>query len=147
MLRSHLEVSHSLRSGAVEYGSTSRRRRTISGTPKPAGCAPLFSKSISGKSARLMRFCNPPARLGYRTGAWKADQCRRWTHFPSTVITDMPYRHLWGSHRTQVDCKTVTAARPMRLGRHTADTRRQLAGNFPPPRAANLRILTIFAPR
>ena len=56
-------------------------------------------------------FCNPPARRVCRAGAWKAGRCRRWTHFPSTVVTNVPCNRMRGCCCVQVDCRTYSEAR------------------------------------
>ena len=57
-------------------------------------------------------FCNPPARTERCADAWEADQCRRWTQFPSTVDTGMPSRQLQTGYCAQVDCRNDSEIRP-----------------------------------
>ena len=47
-------------------------------------------------------------------GAWKADRCRKWTQFPSTINTDMPRSAVRGRLSAQVDCRTSKPGRLVR---------------------------------
>lgn len=56
-------------------------------------------------------FCNPSAWRVCLAGVWKAGRCRRWTHFTSTVVTNVPCNRMSGCCCVQVDCRTYSEAR------------------------------------